>query len=137
MPLVAEGLRKIATLIQLQRNGWISPGTTLFWDEPEVNINPILMGEIIRALFSLARQGVQIFIATHSYVILKEIDLQKLKSDSVCYFGFQKNDAGTTVKLTKDFPLLQPNSILDQYASLYDRELTRSTGRSRNGERVY
>jgi hypothetical protein len=47
MPMVAEGLRKIATLVQLQRNGWLIPGTTLFWDEPETNLNPVLMDEVV------------------------------------------------------------------------------------------
>jgi hypothetical protein len=137
MPLVAEGLRKIATLIQLQRNGWLSPGTTLFWDEPEVNLNPTLMDELIQALLALARDGVQIFLATHSYVILKELDLQGGKEDNVQYFGFQRNDTeGTMVNATDNFALLHPNPILDQYDSLYDRELTRSTGRNRHGERV-
>lgn len=136
MPLVAEGLRKVATLVQLQKNGWLSPGTTLFWDEPEVNLNPILMDEIVSALFSLVRQNVQIFLATHSYVILKELDLQKQKEDSVRYFAFQPGEGGTKINATEDFALLKPNPILDQYDSLYDRELTRSTGRNRSGERV-
>ena len=74
MPLVAEGLRKIATLVRLAQNGWLTPGTTLFWDEPEVNLNPLLMGEVVGAILSLARQGIQVFLATHSYVILKELD---------------------------------------------------------------
>jgi predicted ATPase len=101
-----------------------------------VNLNPILMDEIVSSLYSLSRQGVQIFLATHSYVILKEIDLQKQKNDSVRYLGFQKNETGTTVNMTEDFSLLRPNPILDQYESLYDRELTRSTGRNRQGERI-
>jgi len=136
MPLIGEGLRKIATLVQLQRNGWLTEGTTLFWDEPEVNLNPILMDEVIGALLALTRTGVQVFLATHSYVILKELDLQARKEDDVRYFGFQRSDAGTTVTATDDFALLEPNSILEQYDSLYDRELTRATGRNRNGERV-
>lgn len=136
MPMVAEGLRKIATLVQLDQNGWLVPGTTLFWDEPEVNLNPIVMDEMVEAILSLTRRGVQVFLATHSYVILKEIDLQAQKSDAVRYFAFQPGEQGTTVHATEDFTQLSPNSILDQYASLYDRELTRSTGRSRNGERV-
>ncbi len=137
MPMVAEGLRKIATLVQLERNGWLSPGTTLFWDEPEVNLNPLLMGEVVGAMLSLTRRGVQVFLATHSYVILKELDLQIRKGDWVRYFAFQPGAEGTTVNATEDFALLTPNPILDQYASLYDRELTRSTGRNRQGERVY
>jgi hypothetical protein len=136
MPMVAEGLRKIATLVQLHRNGWLPPGATLFWDEPEVNLNPVLMDEVVAALLALARSGVQIFLATHSYVILKELDLQTEKGDEVRYFAFQRGDDGTTVNATDDFSQLQPNAILEQYDSLYDRELTRSTGRNRRGERV-
>lgn len=136
MPMVAEGLRKIATLVQLERNGWLVSGTTLFWDEPEVNLNPILMGEIVGAILALTRRGVQVFLATHSYVILKELDLQTGKEDTVRYFAFQPGADGTTISATEDFALIAPNPILDQYASLYDRELTRSTGRSRQGERV-
>lgn len=136
MPMVAEGLRKIATLVQLDHNGWLAPGTTLFWDEPEVNLNPIVMDEMVEAILSITRRGVQVFMATHSYVILKEIDLQARKNDAVRYFAFQPDEQGTTVQATEDFDQLSPNSILDQYASLYDRELTRSTGRSRTGERV-
>lgn len=137
MPMVAEGLRKIATLVQLERNGWLTAGTTLFWDEPEVNLNPILMGEVVSAILALTRRGVQVFLATHNYVILKEIDLQTRKEDTVRYFAFQGGEEGTTVNATEDFALLAPNPILEQYDSLYDRELTRSTGRNRQGERVY
>jgi len=136
MPMVAEGLRKIATLVQLERNGWLATGTTLFWDEPEVNLNPILMGEIVSAILALTRRGVQVFLATHSYVILKELDLQTKREDTVRYFAFQPGADGTTVMATEDLSLLAPNPILDEYASLYDRELTRATGRSRQGERV-
>ena len=136
MPLVAEGLRKIATLMRLTQNGWLMPGTTLFWDEPEVNLNPKLMDEVVGAILALARAGVQVFLATHSYIILKELDLQTKPTDSVRFFGFQRNKEGTTVNATDDFALLNPNPILDQYNSLYDRELTRATGRNRRGERV-
>ena len=38
--LVAEGLRKIALLWQLIKNGTLERGSVLFWDEPEANINP-------------------------------------------------------------------------------------------------
>ena len=136
MPMVAEGLRKIATLVQLERNGWLATGTTLFWDEPEVNLNPILMGQIVGAILALTRRGVQVFLATHSYVILKELDLQTKREDTVRYFAFQPGADGTTVMATEDLSLLAPNPILDEYASLYDRELTRSTGRNRQGERI-
>jgi hypothetical protein len=40
MPMVAEGIRKIATLRKLVENNWLTRDTTLLWDEPEVNLNP-------------------------------------------------------------------------------------------------
>ncbi len=113
MPLVGEGLRKIATLMRLAENGWLTPGTTLFWDEPEVNLNPILMGVVVGAILSLARQGVQVFLATHSYVILKELDLQVKATDSLRYFALQRDANGTTANPTDEFTQLRPNSILE------------------------
>ncbi len=136
IPLVAEGLRKIATQSQLQDNGWLEPGGTLFWDEPEVNLSPILMGEVVGEILQMARRGVQIFLTTHSYVILKELDLQVSRADSIRYFSFEASPKGTTVNQADDLAGLEPNPILRQYESLYDRQLTRATGRNRRCERV-
>jgi ABC-type polar amino acid transport system ATPase subunit len=129
MPLVAEGLRKIATLVQLQRNGWIRPGMTLYWDEPEANLNPILMDELIAAILTLAREGVQVLLTTHSYVILKELDLQAVPEDRVRFFSLHGTKAGTQVTVADELAALDPNPILQQYGSLYDRDIRRATGR--------
>lgn len=131
MQLVAEGVRKIATLHQLLRNGFLNPGDTLFWDEPEANVNPKLMDEIVDVLLYLARSGVQIFLATHSYVILKEFDLQARVADTVRYFALERSESGTVVHPTDDYSLLAPNPISEQFDRLYDLELTRATGRRR------
>jgi len=128
MPSVAEGLRKIATLIRLVQTGWLGPGSTLFWDEPEVNLNPILMDEVVGAILALSRAGVQVFLATHSYVILKELDLQ-LGNDEARFISLRHGPNGTEVSSFSSFSELVPNAILDQYSSLYDRELARATGR--------
>ena len=74
--LLAEGLRKLGLLWLLIRNGSLKPGAVLFWDEPETNLNPKLYGVVIDVLLELQRLGVQVFLATHDYVILKELDLQ-------------------------------------------------------------
>ena len=131
MQLVAEGIRKIATLWQLLRNGFLRPGDTLFWDEPEANVNPKLRDEIVSALLALSRSGVQIFLATHSYVILKEFDLQAAASDAVRYFALETTENGTVARATDDYAELSPNPIAEQFDRLYDLELTRATGRKR------
>lgn len=76
-PLLAEGIRKLAILPYFIRHGLIQmKGETLFWDEPETNLNPRLISKLAEALVILAREGVQIILATHSLFLLKEIDLQ-------------------------------------------------------------
>lgn len=125
MPLVAEGLRKIATLLILLRNGSIRSGTTLFWDEPEVNINPNLMDDIIDVLIEISSLGVQIILATHSYVILKELDLRTSATQQVRFFAFETAKTGTAVHETEKLSLLQPNKILDHYTEIYDQEIRR------------
>lgn len=136
MSLVAEGLRKIATLVRLEENGWLQPGATLLWDEPEANLNPIIMRQAVAAVLELARRGVQVFLATQSYVILKELDLQTGGEDSIRFFSLTSARTGTAVSTADKLSSLQPNSILDEFASLYDRDLTRATGRSRTGAQV-
>ncbi len=131
MPLVAEGLRKVATLVRLAQNGWLTPGATLFWDEPEANMNPVLMDDIIAAALTLARRGIQVFLTTHSYVILKELELQSTPDDEVRYFSLQNTKSGTKVTTADELAALEPNSILRQYASLYDRDLDRALGKGR------
>lgn len=131
MPMVAEGLRKIATLHELVRNGWLEPGGVLFWDEPEVNLNPRLMDEVVEVVLTLARSGVQVFLATHSYVILKELDLQAKVDDAIRFFGFDTLAGATVVRPADEYAMLEPNPIAEQFDRLYDLELTRATGRSR------
>jgi len=120
--LVAEGIRKVTALYRLVEFNWLVPGSVLFWDEPEVNINPRWMDEIIEALVVLAQSGVQIFLATHSYVILKQIELtlraqQKRNREGVeaRFFSLRKERGVSKAMWADNFSDLEPNSILDQY----------------------
>lgn len=128
--LVAEGFRKLALLSLLIRNGSIAEGSILFWDEPEANLNPRLLGLVIEVLLELQRLGVQIFFATHSYFVLAETDLQSRSEDSVRYFSLYHDEESGAVKcsVTEDFDLIEPNQILDTMTSLYDRDVERALG---------
>ena len=79
--LLAEGWRKLGLLWLLIRNGTLQKGSVLFWDEPEANLNPKMFRVVINVLLELQRAGVQVFFATHDYVILKELDLQMTEED--------------------------------------------------------
>ena len=95
--MTAEGYRKIGVLHRLLSNGSINPGETgvLLWDEPEANLNPKLMKEVVQVLLELSRNGQQIAVATHDYVLLKWLDLlmdKKGKEDHVRYHVLQRRE---------------------------------------------
>jgi predicted ATPase len=130
MHLVAEGWRKLALLYQLIANGSLQKGSVLYWDEPETNLNPSLMDEVINVLLELARRGIQIFLSTHDYIILKELDLQKQAGDSLRMFAMERNkkDGAVIVHPADTYIELSPNLIAAQFERIYDLEVERALG---------
>ncbi len=116
--LYAEGLRKFGTLWQLLRNGSLTPETTLFWDEPEANLNPALLKKLAAVLAALARQGFQIILATHSLFLLKELHIlsrdKQEKALPIRYFGLSAGpDGATQVDVADELPMLPTIAALD------------------------
>lgn len=97
--MFAEGHRKLGMLAYLIRNGSIGKGSILFWDEPEANLNPKLIKELAAVLVRLSRD-VQIFIATHSLFLLRELEIfqSKKRSPAAQYFGLHFTDSGIAVR---------------------------------------
>ena len=125
--LLAEGFRKLGLLWLMIRNGTLLDGSVLFWDEPETNLNPALYEPVVKVLLELQRSGVQIFVATHDYVILKEIDLQMEPADRVQFHSLHKDSSGMIVKSSaSSMAQIEPNMILQTFSRLYDREIERS-----------
>jgi hypothetical protein len=128
--LLAEGLRKLALVAQLIRNGSLTEGSILFWDEPETNMNPRLIPAVARALLALAGAGVQTFIATHDYLLSSEISLaaeyatEEAKLASPRFFAFAKPGPLDPVAVESGDTLadLQHNPILEEFAAHYNRE---------------
>jgi energy-coupling factor transporter ATP-binding protein EcfA2 len=83
---MAEGYRKLAMLIFLLRYGVLERGSTLFWDEPEANLNPAATKLLAAALYALAGDGVQVIVATHSLFLLREFEILQMQSsrDQAC-----------------------------------------------------
>jgi predicted ATP-dependent endonuclease of OLD family len=73
--MVAEGHRKIAMLAYLIANDSLKKGSALFWDEPESGLNPRLLKDLARAIMALCKNGIQVFIATHSLFLLRELEI--------------------------------------------------------------
>jgi len=99
--LVAEGVRKLAMIAWLVANERLQSKGALFWDEPEVNLNPRLVKLLPALLFGLAERGVQVFIATHSLFLLRELYIyQELNKPTVTtsYLGLHAGADGVEVR---------------------------------------
>ena len=127
--LLAEGMRKLALLQLLLRNGTLRPGAALFWDEPETNLNPALLKLTMEVLLELQRAGVQIFLATHDYVVLRELDLQAESADEVVFHSlFHDENGEISWAAAKNYLAISPNAIEDTNTDLYDRQIQRNLG---------
>ncbi len=126
--LIADGYRKFGTLWYLLRNGSISKNSILFWDEPETSLNPKLTRELVKILQQLAAIGVQIFIATHDYLLSYELSLlneypQENQVD-IKFFSLHKpsRNAGVVVEAAKTLAEIDHNPIIEAYAAYHDHE---------------
>lgn len=129
--LAAEGFRKLGTLQRVIESGHIMPGASgpLFWDEPEANLNPTLVKHLATVLLELSREGQQIFLATHDYVVLKWLDLLSKSNDRVLFHALYKNDENEIeINSTDDYLKVCPNAIDDAYAELVEREIDHTMG---------
>ena len=126
--LLAEGLRKLGLLWLLIQNGTLLDGSVLFWDEPETNLNPGLYRMLMKVLLELQRNGVQIILATHDYVVLKELDLQKTDDDRVAFHSLHHRevDGELSYHTSTSFVDIHPNAIAEAFSDIYDRVIERS-----------
>lgn len=128
MPLLAEGLRKVAQLAYLVLNGSLRARSVLLWDEPEANLNPEMSPLLAATVLGLARQGVQVVLATHDYAFASELSRQIETAapglPPCAFFSLRRDEAGQRqVERAEAFALLAHNPILDAMATLHDREL--------------
>lgn len=127
--LLAEGIRKLGLLWVLIQNGTLLDGSVLLWDEPEANLNPRLMRTVVQILVELQRLGVQVFVTTHNYNLLKEFDLQLKPDDNALFHSlFRDEQRNVQVASFKRYEDLQPNAIDDTLGQLADREIRQQMG---------
>ncbi|EYF04075.1 AAA family ATPase [Chondromyces apiculatus] len=124
MSLVAEGIKKIGLLARLLENGQIRPGSILFLDEPETNLHPRAARALCEMLFNLGKAGVQIFMATHSYFVLKQMQLLARKApDFAKLCCLQRTPDGVASSFFDLAEGLPDNEIVDESLDLYEEDL--------------
>ncbi|OOF83715.1 ATP-binding protein [Rodentibacter ratti] len=122
-PLVAEGLRKFVMIARLVATGALLDKGYLFWDEPEANLNPKLIKVAAKIIYSLVKQGIQVFIATHSLFLLRELELLNIKEKlSTRYFSLYFNKDTTDVALEQEYSMHALGHIVSLDESLAQSE---------------
>ena len=123
----ATGINKLAQIIYLIMNGSLTKDSILFWDEPEVNLNPKYISLVAKFLQTLSKSGVQIFVATHDYLLIHQLSLaaeyrEQTDAPPMRFFSLQKDENGTIVESGDTLVQINNNAILDEYAAFYDLE---------------
>lgn len=127
MPLVAEGVRKLVMLARLISTGVLLEQGYLFWDEPETNLNPKLIRTVAASIIHLANHGIQVFIATHSLFLLREIEILRAHPSAnkldTRYFGLNAEDAGVMLVQGENLDSIGNITALDESLMQSDRYL--------------
>ncbi|WP_349740511.1 AAA family ATPase [Roseateles cavernae] len=125
MPLVAEGLRKIAMLARLISTGVLLEQGYLIWDEPETNLNPRLIKTVARSIVELSKRGIQVFIATHSLFLLRELEMlaeeETFRNVKSRYFALKNTPDGVLLEQGARIDDLQTLTLLDEELHQADR----------------
>lgn len=128
--MLAEGMKKLASLSYLIENGTITSNTILFWDEPEVYLNPKLITVLGKIFNAMANEGVQIFLATHDYLLSHQLSLmdeyKEQMEDSIAPMKFfcleEMENREIVVHSGDNLTQIPHNPILEEFANHYDRE---------------
>lgn len=117
----AEGIKKIAILDTLLGNRFLAPGSVIFIDEPESALHPTAIVQLLDILHMLAEQGMQIFMATHSYYVVKKMLLiAQLNQLPVPCFMADEDGGWSQSCLMQDG--LPDNDIINESVRLFEQE---------------
>lgn len=119
--MTAEGVKKVAVLDALLGNHYLSKDSVVFIDEPEANLHPELISKFMDIIYTLSKVGIQFFIATHSYFVIKKMYLLAHQHNiSVPIFSMDGVNGWTQYDLKQEMP---DNPIIGESVRLYQEEV--------------
>ena len=120
--VTAEGIKKIAILDTLLRNRHLSRNSFIFIDEPESALHPKAITELMNIIHLLASDGIQFFIATHSYFVVKKLHLISKADPGMKIPLFMPDDMGAWNQHALEDGMPE-NSIIQESIRLFDEEM--------------
>jgi len=128
---VASGFRKFGLLFKLLRNGLLEKDTILFWDEPENSLNPEILPDLVSILLELQKNGVQIFIATHSYALARWFELNATIENKLKYFNMQKTKNNIKYYAADKYSKLEQSVLENADEKLFNAVVKKGMGVNR------
>ena len=71
--ITSEGIKKLSILDSLLGSHYLKKDSVIFIDEPESALHPELISTFMNIILELSKSGIQFFIATHSYFVIKKL----------------------------------------------------------------
>jgi len=119
--VTAEGIKKIAILDTLLGNRYLDVNSLVLIDEPESALHPSAVCKLLDIIAVLAQRGIQFFLASHSYFVVKKLFLLAQEQD-LSIPVISAHDGQWSVADLKD-GMPPQNSIIDESIRLYKEEV--------------
>ena len=118
--VTAEGIKKISILDTLLGNRFLDANSIIFIDEPESALHPTAISKLLDIIAILADRGIQFFIASHSYFVIKKLYLlAQQKKWSIPMISFTESGWKTSDLIDG----LPENPIIIESIRLYKEEI--------------
>lgn len=116
----AEGVKKIGILDTLLGNRSLGLNSVIFIDELESALHPHAISTFLEIIASLAMRGIQFFISSHSYFVVKNLHLiAKRNSLSIPVLSGELQ-GWRTDNMMNGMP---DNSVINEVGALYRQEI--------------
>lgn len=118
--VTAEGIKKIAILDTLLSNRYLDHASIIFIDEPESALHPTALIKLLDIVAMLADRGIQFFMASHSYFVVKKLFLIAQEKGISIPVIAEDNGQWHSADLKDRMP---DNAIIAESIRLYEEEV--------------
>jgi len=130
MQMTSEGIKKIGIITTLIRNRQLNENSVIFLDEPETALHPEAARELVEMLYLFAKAGIQVFVTTHNYFVLKQMYLmaRREKVSSNCYTLEKEKGGNLSYSITDLMHEFPENAISDEAIKMSDDQIKLELG---------
>lgn len=119
--VTSEGIKKVSILDTLLGNRYLSRKSVIFIDEPESALHPKAIHSLLDIVSLLADAGIQFFMATHSYFVIKCLRVLATRKKMSIPILSCNESTWTADDLLKGMP---DNEIINESIRLYKEEVS-------------